>query len=355
MKISKDLMIALYMVGVGLSFNLSSGLISTANATQPPKITICHRTNSDTNPYIKVTVDPDAVDGDTGNDKGNGDHTIHTGPVAPLIDADLKWGDIIPEHDDFVGYNLSTEGLAILNNNCNYPGTNDNCIETVSCSSTQCSTVDSTIQGICGQILCEANAPGEESCPTSCGYAGGTVSNGSCGKTSCEPTQNCEESTPTPTPTPNDDVTISVLDTKCGSDVVSASVHVRHDNVDQSGIRVLFKYIDQEKTAYTGNDGRASVGFAYIVDGHVNILPDGFASKFGYTTKEKNCTAPVTPSNSEGKVLGTSTSGQVLGATTDPTAYAETGVATDILMSIVGISGAALTAAGASLNARKNS
>ena len=33
-------------------------------------VTICHRTNSVSNPYVVITVDPSAVDGDLGNNKG---------------------------------------------------------------------------------------------------------------------------------------------------------------------------------------------------------------------------------------------------------------------------------------------
>ncbi len=93
-------------------------------------VTICHRTNSVTNPYVVITVDPDAVDGNLGNDNGKGDHYLeHGGPVfdptaeypPPMSDDD--WGDIIPPiqgvHD---GLNWTAEGMAIYENDCKVPG-----------------------------------------------------------------------------------------------------------------------------------------------------------------------------------------------------------------------------------------
>lgn len=91
------------------------------------KVTICHRTDSVTNPYNQQSVDADSADGDTGNDNGQGDHSEHTGPVATsqtfaqqLKDNKQNWGDIIPPHDNYGGLNWSTEGQAVYNNGCNY-------------------------------------------------------------------------------------------------------------------------------------------------------------------------------------------------------------------------------------------
>jgi hypothetical protein len=90
------------------------------------KITICHRTNAVTNPYVVITVDVAAADGDLGNDNGQGDHYAeHLGPVfdpeadyQPPFSGD-EWGDIIPPipgvHD---GLNWSDAGQAIYANDC---------------------------------------------------------------------------------------------------------------------------------------------------------------------------------------------------------------------------------------------
>src|SRR5262249_49478835 len=80
--------------------------------------TICHRTNSNTNPYVIETVDIAS----SGHLKGGHD-TEHEGPVwNPSLKADkIEWGDIIPAYtyEDFSypGQNMD-EGGAILEAGC---------------------------------------------------------------------------------------------------------------------------------------------------------------------------------------------------------------------------------------------
>lgn len=97
-------------------------------AKQDEKVTICHRTDSVTNPYVQEKVDNDSVDMDTGNDNGKGDHAAqHQGPLASsqsvaqvLKDAHTEWGDIIPPHDNYGGLNWTTVGQVMYNSGCNY-------------------------------------------------------------------------------------------------------------------------------------------------------------------------------------------------------------------------------------------
>lgn len=72
------------------------------------QVTICHATGSQNNPYNKITVDDDAVDG-----QGNSDHNRS---------SHQNGEDIIPPGFwDFNGRNWTQQGQAIWNNNCNIP------------------------------------------------------------------------------------------------------------------------------------------------------------------------------------------------------------------------------------------
>lgn len=117
--------LALAFVAVALGAVLSTAQAEGDNNLEN-KVTICHRTNSVTNPYEKISVDKSAVDG-----QGKNDHTHHTGPVATsqqyaqeLKDNKTKWGDIIPDAANGgvgSGLNWTTEGQAIYNNECSVP------------------------------------------------------------------------------------------------------------------------------------------------------------------------------------------------------------------------------------------
>jgi hypothetical protein len=111
------------------SGTLAGALSKDNQQCAPPKVTICHRTDSVTNPYVQETVDQNAVDGVGGNDHFG----QHTGPLASstsvaqaLKDAHTKWGDIIPPVDGVEdGLNWTTEGQAIYNNSCTVPTLKD--------------------------------------------------------------------------------------------------------------------------------------------------------------------------------------------------------------------------------------
>lgn len=106
---------------------------SSNNTPKPDKITICHRTASYSNPYTSNSVAQSSVDGDGGNDHGQGDHFLeHTGPVFyPEIPKHTEWGDIIPPipgvHN---GLNWTEAGQAIYNNGCEVPA-EPKCVESI--------------------------------------------------------------------------------------------------------------------------------------------------------------------------------------------------------------------------------
>jgi hypothetical protein len=96
-------------------FIVTLGATTVARASDEHRVTLCHATDSTTNPYVSITVDYHAVI--------NGGHGNHEGPV---FSADLpdhtKWGDIIPPFDlggdaQFAGMNWP-DGQAILDNGC---------------------------------------------------------------------------------------------------------------------------------------------------------------------------------------------------------------------------------------------
>jgi hypothetical protein len=109
---------------IGLLILITLGAIGVhqvAAKREDPKIRICHATNSHTNPYTNPEVDRDSVDGDAGNDNGQGDHYLeHNGPVWYPGIADHSWGDIIPPIEGVhEGKNWDEQGQAFWNNSCN--------------------------------------------------------------------------------------------------------------------------------------------------------------------------------------------------------------------------------------------
>lgn len=84
--------------------------LASANVNSTPKttVTICHATGSNTNPYTRITVDDDAVNGSGNNDHNRNDHQDGEDIIPPGF-----W--------DFNGRNWNTQGQAIWNNDCNVP------------------------------------------------------------------------------------------------------------------------------------------------------------------------------------------------------------------------------------------
>ncbi|MBC7631697.1 hypothetical protein, partial [Aeromicrobium sp.] len=88
----------------------------TVGCNTPGDIKICHRTNSNVNPYVVISPDVAGV--------ADGHDTQHEGPIwNPTLKADhIEWGDIIPPYTylgvKYPGQNFSAEGELIYANNC---------------------------------------------------------------------------------------------------------------------------------------------------------------------------------------------------------------------------------------------
>ena len=121
------------MLAIAAALSLLFSLVSfvrpvAATEGDPHKATICHRTNSETNPYVVITVDYSAIDSN-----GNNDHMHHTGDdivwYAGAKADGKKWGDIIPPVDGVTaGLNWTAEGQAIYDNGCKAGGGEAECV-----------------------------------------------------------------------------------------------------------------------------------------------------------------------------------------------------------------------------------
>ena len=82
--------LAALLGALALTFSVGT----TAFATSDAKVTICHATDSNSNPYVNPNVNISS----SGHLQGGHD-TEHLGPIWPATKADGKWGDIIPPYD----------------------------------------------------------------------------------------------------------------------------------------------------------------------------------------------------------------------------------------------------------------
>jgi hypothetical protein len=252
--------------------------MSNANAQgQPgPKIRICHATDSHSNPYTNPEVDQDAVDGDLGNDNGQGDHYLeHNGPVWYSGIADHSWGDVIPPIEGVHGgKNWTAEGQAFWNNSCNLPSASPSPSPSASVEPSPSATPSASVTP--SPAPSPSTTPGPQGKQVSMGVDVGSCSNG----------------------------------------FFDAVADLTENGNPIEGVEVTFNY-NPEAKAKTNAQGRARVTFPQLAEGPVTAKADGYPTQTAYVTfRSEKC------QGIGGAVLGTSTetkpktTGQVLGATT---------------------------------------
>ncbi len=125
----------LILIALVLAFANSGAILAAplVGATAP-QIKFCHATTSATNPYNPIETDANSI-----IQQGHGEHIGLPGLVVSYLDEaefyksmHIKWGDIIPPfkyqtkkwgmtfNHNFHGLNYTTEGQAMIANNCQY-------------------------------------------------------------------------------------------------------------------------------------------------------------------------------------------------------------------------------------------
>ena len=102
----------------------ATSAFATGGKHKDHKVTICHATNSATNPYTKNTVSYKSVVKKAGHNSHQHDGVaVSIDHAEQLKKSGKRWGDIIPElaKYNFAGMNLTTEGRTILANDCKFP------------------------------------------------------------------------------------------------------------------------------------------------------------------------------------------------------------------------------------------
>jgi len=103
-KLARLILVAVPVVILGVGTTVAS-------ATKPDpthRVTICHATASDSNPYVAITVDIASIVGDS----GHGHSGVNAGDIIPAFNIDGY---------SYPGRNLDNGGADILANDCNLP------------------------------------------------------------------------------------------------------------------------------------------------------------------------------------------------------------------------------------------
>lgn len=122
MKVSKLVFTGVFAL-VSTFGALAPATATLANNGKDHKVTICHATNSATNPYVVNTVDYNSIVRGPGHDRHDGGVATSLAHATEMKNNKQTWGDIIPAiaKHNYAGKNLTTEGRTILANGCKFP------------------------------------------------------------------------------------------------------------------------------------------------------------------------------------------------------------------------------------------
>jgi hypothetical protein len=224
MKTKKVFLYSFVMLALLLSVFLTKSAV--ASVGDDHKVSICHATSSASNPYNSISVDKNSTAGGHSTDTNDiippftyyewevvGSHeecpTSNTeyGPWAfgktclKKIGGNWEWAYPIDVDDygwvayTYPGLNYDALGAAILGNDCVVPPAEEEC-------PTTCGYAGGTVpDGLGGLKTCPATDPcdPEGTCPSTCGYDGGTVPDGQGGLKTCPPTHPCDPEGTCPT------------------------------------------------------------------------------------------------------------------------------------------------------------
>jgi hypothetical protein len=343
--------LATLVLMLGLSFKFFS-LQNTqflVQADDSENVTICHATNSYSNPYTNPTVDKDSI-----INLPNGHHT-HNGPIFYLeIPKHTAWGDIIPsftygcEVVDVAEHwgeweNGKCNGGDLNNGTCEervvqetsldcpnggYQLVGNQCVKNNGDTTEPIEVVEDVDQR---RMLVEATYT-EGTCTydgKNWNEQGQAIYRNSCiAPDACQETVQCDDSCRTESVTIQGTCDLIV----CGSNAESC------DNEDPSPVPTPIVTPSPTPTEPPGHNCPVAQSCPSSCGQSASEVPNGSCG-FNHCDPTPSCDGGI----GGGSVLGASTmSGQVLGAST----YAATGVVEDMIFSLVGVAGAGLSGAG---------
>ncbi|MCL4208431.1 hypothetical protein KJZ63_02230 [Patescibacteria group bacterium] len=337
------------MVGLSVRFLNQQNIQFLVQADDDENVTICHATNSYSNPYTNPTVDKDSI-----INLPNG-HDTHNGPIFYLeIPKHTKWGDIIPQ------FNYGCEVVDVAEHwgewedgKCTGNATCEERVDertVLSCAENGFKLNDEKTLCVRGKEVMDTIEVVEEVDQFRllveatykdgiCTYEGknwdeqgqSIYENGCIAPDACQETVRCDDSCRT------EDV---IIQGSCDPIVCKSNAESCNEQ-EASPTPTPTPTPSPVPTEPPGYNCPVAQSCPSACGQAASDVPNGSCG-FNHCDPTPSCDGGI-GGGSQGQVLGTSTmSGQVLGAST----YAATGVVEDALFSLMGVAGAGLSGAG---------